>query len=101
MICTFRNSPSGTPLIAQDITADRTIVVDIRMVDLGRKRDTRRFEWIVRWKHDGEKEDAAIIWCIALELCQYYQTSGDSVRRTGPIIVACQWKRLSPVGPPQ
>jgi hypothetical protein len=66
-MCTFRNSQSGTPLIAQDITADRTIVVDIRMVDLGRKRDTRRSEWIVHWEGDSEKEEAASIWRITLE----------------------------------
>ena len=66
MMCTFCNSQIGMPLIARDITADRTIVVDIRMVDLGRKKNTRRSPWIVHWKHDGEKEDAASIWRIAL-----------------------------------
>ena len=38
------------------------------MVDLGRKRDTRRCEWIVCWEGDTEKEDAARIWRIILEV---------------------------------
>ena len=67
-MCTFRNSQSGTPLIVQDITADRTIVVDIRMVDLGRKIDMRRCEWILQWEGDIEREDAARIWRTTLEV---------------------------------
>ena len=99
-MCTFRNSQGGTPCISQDITADETIVVDIRMIDPGRKRDTRRFEWIVFGEGDSDREDAAGIWCLALEVRYDSDVNNQqsSVRRTGPIICPSHWKGSLSVG---
>lgn len=56
---TFRNGQRWTPLVPQDIETDRTVRVDVRVVDLGREADLGRLEGVVGGESDGEEEDAA------------------------------------------
>jgi hypothetical protein len=49
---TLRDSECRGPLVTQDVETDGTIGVNVRVVDLGRERDLRRFEGIVGRKDD-------------------------------------------------
>lgn len=49
---TFRDGQSRTPLIPQDVQADRSICVDVRVIDLGRERDLGRLEGVVGRERD-------------------------------------------------
>ena len=55
-------------MISQNIKADGSIGVDVRVVDLGREADLGRFERVVGGEHDREKEDATGVWGIALNI---------------------------------
>jgi hypothetical protein len=46
-------------LVPQDIKTDRTICVDVGVIDLGREADFGRFEGIIDWEGDGEEEDTS------------------------------------------
>ena len=58
---TFRDRQCWTPLVPQDVQTDRTIRVDVRMVDLRGEADLRRLEWVVGGERDGKEEHAACI----------------------------------------
>ena len=50
---TFRDSESGAPLVAQDVQADATVRVDVRVVDTGGEVNLRRLEGVVGREVDG------------------------------------------------
>ena len=56
---TFGNSESRTPLVSQDIEADASVGVDIRVVDAGGEVDLWRFERVVGREVDCKEKDAA------------------------------------------
>ena len=59
---TFRDGQRWTPLVPQDIQTDRTVGVDIGVVDLGREADLWRLEGVIGGEGNGEEEHAAGIW---------------------------------------
>jgi len=54
-------------LIPQDIQTNGTIGVDVGVVNLGRKADLGRFEWVIGGKRDGEEENTACIGRVTLD----------------------------------
>lgn len=52
-LLTFRNGKCRTPLVAEDIQADATVRIDVRVVDAGGEVDLRWFKGIVGRKMDG------------------------------------------------
>ena len=56
---TFRDGQRWAPLIPQDVETDRSVRVDVRMIDLRRERDLGWLERIVGGEGDGEEEHAA------------------------------------------
>lgn len=78
------------------------------MVDLGREGDLGRLERVVGRERDREEEDAARVGRVALQGAQdkprqlgraLGRAGREREGRTGPMMVACQLNRLSPVGP--
>jgi hypothetical protein len=74
------------------------------MIYLGRKADFRWLERIIRWKGDRKEKDAAGVRGIALigwrrRYSKKRLGNQDGSVLTGPIMVACHWNILSPVGP--
>ena len=59
---TFRDGQGWTPLVPQDIQTDRTVGVDIGVVDLGREADLWRLEGVIGGEGNGKEEDTAGIW---------------------------------------
>ena len=55
-------------MISQNIKTDRSICVDVRVIDLGREADLGGFERVVGGEHNREKEDATGVWGIALNI---------------------------------
>ena len=60
----LRDGQSGRPLVFEDVQADGSVCVDVRMVNFGREGNLRRLEGIVRREVDVEEEYAAGIWRI-------------------------------------
>ena len=58
---TFRDGQRWTPLVPQDIQTDRTVGVDIGVIDLGREADLGRLEGVVGGESDREEEHAASV----------------------------------------
>ena len=56
---TFRNGQCWAPLVPQNIQTDRSIRIDIRVINLRRKRDFRGLEGIIGGEGNGEEEDTA------------------------------------------
>ena len=50
---TFGDSEGGAPLVAQDVQADATVRVDVRVVDTGGEVNLRRLEGVVGREVDG------------------------------------------------
>jgi hypothetical protein len=63
---TFRYCQSGAPLVAQNVQADAAIGVDVGVVDAGGEVDLGRLEGIVCREVDGQEEDTALEWRVAL-----------------------------------
>ena len=59
---TFRDGQRWTPLVPQDIQTDRTVGVDIGVVDLGREADLWRLEGVIGGEGNGKEEDTTGIW---------------------------------------
>ena len=55
---TFRDRQCWTPLVPQDIETDRSVRVDVRMIDLGREADLGRLEGVVGGERNREEEHA-------------------------------------------
>lgn len=64
---TLRDRKSGRPLISQDIQTDGSIGVDVWVVDLGRKADLGRLEWVIGGESDGKEEDTASVGGVTLD----------------------------------
>jgi hypothetical protein len=103
-ILTLGDCKGWRPLVPQDIKTDRAVGVDVGVIDLGREADLGRLEGVVGGESDGKEKDAASVGRVTLRSsCRVSMSHyrGRRVRRvrTGPIIVACHWNMLSPVGP--
>ena len=57
---TFRDGQRRRPLSVQDVQADRSIAVHVRMVYAGGEGDLRRLEGVVRGEVDVQEEHAAL-----------------------------------------
>merc|ERR1719189_3056742 len=57
----LRNREGRTPLVLQDVQADRSIRVDVAMVDLRGEMALRRLERVICWKADVQEEDSASV----------------------------------------
>jgi len=49
-------------LIPQDVEANRSVGVDVGVVDLGREADLGRLEGVIGGEGDGKEEDASGVW---------------------------------------
>jgi hypothetical protein len=58
------DSESGAPLVLENIQANATVWIDVRVVDSGSKVAFRWLEWVVSWEVDVQKEDTSSIWGI-------------------------------------
>ena len=117
---TFRDGERRRPLSIQDVQADRSIAVHVRMVYAGGEGDLRRLERVVRGEVNVEEEDAALEGRIAgphdrrLQECDRWKVTGHTVAdvlRKGTRVTAglqslggglsgtCQWNKSSPTGP--
>jgi hypothetical protein len=65
-VLTFRDGQSGTPLISKNVQADAAVAVDVGVVDAGGEVDLGRLEGVVCGEMDGEEEDTARVWGVAL-----------------------------------
>lgn len=63
---TFANGQRGAPLVAQNVQADAAVGVDVGVVDTGGEVDLGRLEGVVGREVDGEEEDTAGVWGLAL-----------------------------------
>ena len=98
---TLRDRQGGRPLVSQDVQANRAVGIDVWVINLGREADLGGLEWIIGGERDGEEENASGIRGITLghTAGQDESLSPTGYELTGPIIVACHWNILSPVGP--
>lgn len=62
VLLTLGDCESRTPLVSQNVKADRAVAVDVRVVDTGREVDLRRLEGVVGGEVNCEEEDAAGVW---------------------------------------
>lgn len=58
----FRDGQRRAPLVTQNIQADATIGVDVRMVDAGSEVDLGRLERVVGREVNGQEEDTTGVW---------------------------------------
>jgi len=63
---TFRDCQCRTPLIPQNVQADRAVGIDIGVIDAGGEVDLWRLEGVVCGEMDGEEEDTARVRRITL-----------------------------------
>ena len=56
--------PADVPLIFQNVKANSAICVDVRVVNLRRELNLRRFEWVVCRKLDIQEENATLVRAI-------------------------------------
>lgn len=77
-------------MISQDIETDAPIGVDVRVIDAGGEVDLRWLEGIVRGEVDGQEEDTALEWRVALLLVSGSSPGKVMMVHTGPMMVACQ-----------
>ena len=63
---TLRDGQCRRPLVSQDVETNRTIGIDVRMVNLGREADFGGLEWVVRRERDGQEKNASSIRRITL-----------------------------------
>lgn len=63
---TFRDGQRRAPLVTQNIQADATIGVDVRMVDAGSEVDLGRLERVVGREVNGQEEDTTGVWRVTL-----------------------------------
>lgn len=59
---TFRDGQRRTPLVPQDIQTDRTVRVDVGVVNLGREADLWRLEGVIGRECNGKEEHATGVW---------------------------------------
>ena len=56
---TLGDGQSRAPLVSQDVQANRSIGVDVGMVDLGREADLGGLEGVIGGEGDRKEEDAS------------------------------------------
>lgn len=94
-------------MVSENVQTDAAIAVDVGVVDASGEVDLGRLEGVVCGEVDGEEEDTARVWGVALRTVSHDVAvcceSGDggvgppattqpgNQRLTGPMIVACQW----------
>jgi len=55
------DSEGGRPLVFQDVEADRSIAVDVHVINFRRERDLGRLEGVVGWVVDVQEEHASMV----------------------------------------
>ena len=63
---TFRYRQRRAPLVSEDVETDAAVAVDVWVIDAGGEVDLWRLEGVVCGKMDGEEEDTARVWRVAL-----------------------------------
>ena len=58
------NLKRGRPLVLQDIQADSTKLVDVRVVDLGSEKDLWWHHWVLIWQEKLAIENSTFIWSL-------------------------------------
>ena len=58
------NGQGGRPLVLENVKANSASLVDVGVVDLGRKDNIRGLEWIVWGKLDLQKVHATLKWTV-------------------------------------
>jgi hypothetical protein len=90
-------------LVPQNVKADGPISIDVGVINLRGEADFRRLERIIRREGNREEEDATGVRGITLMTQAVSLLESESGTEgkglTGPMIVACHWNILSPVGP--
>lgn len=61
------------------------------MIDASGEVDFGWLEWVIGREVDGQEEDAALEWRVALRSVRKSLLLVVSLLHTGPMIVACQW----------
>ena len=57
----LRDGERRRPLVLEYIETDRTVAIDVAVVNFGRKSNFRGLEGVVGWKVNGEKEDSLVV----------------------------------------
>lgn len=63
---TFRDCQCRRPLIPQNVQTDRSIRIDIRVINLCSEADFGRLEGIIGREDDVQEKDTASIWRVSL-----------------------------------
>jgi hypothetical protein len=63
---TFRNGQRRRPLIPQNVKTDRTVGIDVRVVDASGEVDLGRLEGVVGGESDAQEEDTGRVWAVRL-----------------------------------
>ena len=58
----LRDSEGGRPLIFEDVEADRSIAVDVHVINFRRERNLGRLEGVVRREMNVQEEHALMVW---------------------------------------
>lgn len=66
MALTLRNGQRRTPLVSEDIQADASVRVDVRVVDASREVDLGGLEGVVCREMDGKEEDTTRVRRVTL-----------------------------------
>ena len=68
-------------MIPQNIEADRSVCIDVWVVNLRREADFGRFEWVIRGEHDGEEKNAARVRRVSLYIIRHeHEIQVDQIR---------------------
>lgn len=67
MLNTLGNCQGRRPLGSQDVKANGSVAVDIRMVYSCCECYLWWFEWVICWKVDGQKKDSSLVWTVWLQ----------------------------------
>jgi hypothetical protein len=59
---TLADGERRAPLVSQNVQADASVRVDVRVVDAGSEVDLRGLEGVVGGEVDCEEEDTAGVW---------------------------------------
>ena len=58
----LRDSEGGRPLIFEDVEADRSIAVDVHVINFRRERNLGRLEGVVGREMNVQEEHALMVW---------------------------------------
>ena len=79
----------GRPLVFEDVEADRSIAVDVHVINFRRERDLGRLEGVVGWEVDVQEEHALMVRgvlgahdrSLPMELVRFVSGAGRAVCR--------------------